>query len=189
MKKLKFLSSLLWLFVAYLYVFNISMLAQNDSIAAKVVFWLCSAYVFILVFNNLNSNEQHGGWERLMHQLEGFKYKLEKQKRQRVVNKENQSLIGVMIYHSPKTATIRSTIAAKYNPETNEICFAVSRCSKSEQFCRRIGRNIAIARLNAGECIQSVKPQCDDTVQWTFVSVARNLATWLETNPKPIVNS
>ena len=191
----KTLSSFFWLFVAYAYISNISNLGQVDNIAAKVVYCLSSIYVFILVFDNLNGDDNMGGWNRLFHQLSH----IVKSARQRVVIQRelDMPINSIMIYHSPAWKTIegnykvpnklRSTIVARYNPDTNEICFAAARCSIKEQFCRRTGRNIAIQRLNAGNCIQSVKPQGDDSIQWTFLSVAKNLATWLEENPKPVL--
>jgi hypothetical protein len=98
----------------------------------------------------------------------------------------DESTEGVFILYSRPNAPIRSTVVGRYNSITNEICFAAARCSKKEQFCKLKGRNIAIRRLNSGECIQSSKVPEGDTTSFTFVWVARNLAIWLETNARPV---
>jgi hypothetical protein len=99
---------------------------------------------------------------------------------------EDESTEGIFILYSRPNAPIRSTVVGRYNEATNEICFASARCSKKEQFCKLKGRNIAIRRLNNGECIQSCTVADGDTAAFTFVSVARNLAIWLETNARPV---
>jgi hypothetical protein len=192
MKKLFY--SLLWLFVAFAYITNVSQLGQINNIPAQVIYYVSSGYVFILVFDNLNGDENMGGWDRLFHQLSH----IVKSARPKVAVQADLDMPfnGLMIYHTPAwkgekgfqiPVKQRSTIVARYNPESGEICFAASRCSIKEQFSRRVGRNIAIQRLNNGECIQSAKPVGDDSVQWTFLTIAKNLSTWLEQNPKPVL--
>lgn len=180
----KFFNSLLWLVVAYSYVLGTSSLGQVQNGFAQFLHYSCLVYVFILIFDNLNGDSNMGGWVRLLRQ---FDY-LVKSRRTKVETQPefDMPFSDVMIYHSPKTAKSRSTIVARYDAVNNEICFAASRCSKNEQFSRRIGRNIAIQRLNAGECIQSVKVTGEDSPQFTFLSIAKNLAIWLEENPNPV---
>jgi hypothetical protein len=99
---------------------------------------------------------------------------------------DDESTEGIFILYSRSNAPIRSTIVGRYNEATNEICLASARCSKKEQFCKLKGRNLAIRRLNNGECIRSCEVAAGDTPSFTFVSVARNLAIWLETNARPV---
>jgi len=194
MKKL--LKSIFWFVVAVAYVEILRTWGELDSAASKLIYMFAAGYVTFTMFDNLNGDENMGGWERFFCQIQS----LIKSNRAKVAVQAELDMPthGVMIYHSPAWKHVdgqkvlnhqRSTIVARYNSESGEICFAASRCSTKEQFSRRVGRNIAIQRLNAGECIQSAKPVGDDSVQWTFITIAKNLCTWLEDNQACFVNS
>lgn len=194
----KFFNSIVWLIVSWAITTNLT--NPHNSGFGQFVFWSSAVYVFCLMFESANGDSNMGGWMRLFRQ---FDYLVNSGKEAVLTQPElDMPITGVMIYHSPAYKVIlpatetspetkflnksRCTIVARYDAATNEICFAAARCSKNEQFCRRIGRNIAIQRLDAGECIQSVKVQGDDSPQFTFLAIAKNLATWLENNPKPV---
>lgn len=42
----------------------------------------------------------------------------------------------------------RISVAALYDPETRELSFGVSRCSKQDNFCKKVGRELAVGRLD-----------------------------------------
>lgn len=40
-----------------------------------------------------------------------------------------------------------TTIAYDYNPDTHEARFAIAKCSHKDNYCKRIGRDVATGRL------------------------------------------
>lgn len=58
------------------------------------------------------------------------------------------------IYHSKSTQN-RVTIVGEF--ENNELRVAVARCSSNDNFCRRVGRELATNRLKNGEMYMTIK--------------------------------
>jgi len=62
---------------------------------------------------------------------------------------------NVMYYYSDHESQNRIAIAGMVNAE-NELQLAVSRCSKKDNFNRKVGRNIAEGRLLKGKLFRTV---------------------------------
>lgn len=63
------------------------------------------------------------------------------------------------IYHS-KDVKNRVTVVGEF--DNNELRLAVARCSSNDNFCRRIGRELATNRLNNGEMYVTIRtPKMD----------------------------
>lgn len=79
------------------------------------------------------------------------------------------------------------TLAYTGNEETVEIAFAF--CSKSERYVRRVGREIALARFNAGRTIKvdaSAIPKVSETRGSDIIDhVLNNLDTYKAQLTKP----
>lgn len=59
---------------------------------------------------------------------------------------ENNEFCGVCGDFKPISNTPRVTICSIYNNETNEVAFGVARCSKCDEFVKKIGRETALER-------------------------------------------
>lgn len=89
-------------------------------------------------------------------------------------------------FHSKPDSIIRSTIVGRYNQDTNEVCIAASRCSKSDQFNKAKGRTIANGRLLKGKCLSSATVQPNESPLAAFVALAQATSTYLISHAKPV---
>ena len=78
----------------------------------------------------------------------------------------------------------RISVAALYDPETRELSFGVSRCSKQDNFCKKVGRELAVGRLDLlgknPTMTINVEPETD--LQRLFRNKFNQLESFLQKN-------
>jgi len=93
--------------------------------------------------------------------------------------------LPVQIRHSrfTKKKGTRITLAMMYNPENTIASFGIAKCFSKDNFCKKIGRTLAIGRLDLGnKPIYSISVKPEQDLKELFNSEFQRMETFMKSH-------